>query len=354
MKMYGWILAAGMMGAAACDEGQGASGLSMTEGQLVEQLAAGSVRLEVELNADGTVREVEVEDRLGESTQVEDRVVGFDATTQRLTLSLLGEVDAGAAGRYRDDDGEVLQADWLAKVEAAIALGEPVWLDARGSYVDGVFLANELRVDNDDNSIEIEADVTAADYDATTGVLTIGGKSYDISAAAIREGTDDDANDDLPGDDNGGDRDDSVSDDLPGDDNGGDRDDSVSDDLPGDDNGGDRDDSDSDDLPGDDNGGDRDDSDDLPGDDNGGDRDDSDSDDLPGDDNNGSDDDNGGSNDDSNDDNSGSDDSGSDDGGSDDSDTSGSDDASSGDDDSESGHDDFDDSDDSNDDSNDD
>ncbi len=319
--MIGMVVGAGTMG--ACADGGGAP-LEVTRAQLAEQIGSGPLRIEVELRADGTVREVQIEDELGHEEQLEGRITGIDVTTQRIEVEHLGSVDYAGASRFRDGD-DISAQSWLASAQAAMAAGRAVWIDARGAFAADGFYANELRFDDAD--IKVEADVAAGDYDPANGVLRIGALTFALGDARIGDDRGNDNNDDVF-DDNGSDDDDSDDDngtDDSDDDNGTDdsdddnghngtddsSDDNGSDDST-DDNGGDRstDDNGGDDST-DDNGGDD------STDDNGG---DDSTDDNGGDD---STDDNGG--DDSTDDNGG-DDSTDDNGGDDSTDDNGSDD----------------------------
>ncbi len=281
MNLTKWTMSAvamGMMG--GCLEDANGRGLALTQGQLEERLVAGPQRLEVSLRADGSVREVHLEDEgPGHDEQFSGKLVSVDAASSTLEIEYLGTVDFAAAGRFRtDEESRVERASWFASVEGALAGGQAVWLEARGRFGVDEFVANELRWEGDTKR-EVEADVEAGDFDEASGTLTVGWLTFDIRGAQIRVGDDsDDINDDSDGsDDNGSDASgsdddgrDGRSDDDGSDDRGGDTRDAGPSDDDGDDNDDDGDDDDGDDDDGDDsddNDGDDDDS----GDDNDGD-----------------------------------------------------------------------------------
>ncbi len=250
--MVGVVIGVGTT--AACADSDNAP-LTVTRAQLADQIGSGPLRIEVELRADGSVREVQIEDELGHEEQLEGRVTAIDAAAQRLDIEHLGSVTYGDARRFRDDD-DVSADTWVASVQAALSAGRAVWIDARGDFGPDAFNANELRFD--DGDIKVEADVTAEDYNPASGVLRIGALTFAIGDARIGDdrgnGADDDAFDDNGGDDSTDDSDDDDSfDDSDGDDN--ESDDSDDDDA-FDDNGDDSTDDNGGDDSTDDNGGD--------------------------------------------------------------------------------------------------
>lgn len=267
MKTMGWMVPAAFMvvGCEAAAEGP----VVITKAQLSEQLAAGDQRLEVKLRADGSVREVHVEwEGPGHSEQLAGRLLALDPAAGMMQIEFLGTVDFAGAGRFRtDEDSRVERSSWLAAAEAALARGANVWVDARGAFGDGRFVASEVRWE-DDAEREVEADVSAASFDDTTGTLTIGHLTFDLAGVPIRQ--EDDSNDDDRGDDDDSDddSDDSSDDsDTRGSDDDGD-DDDAGDDDDGDDDGDDDAGPDADDGD-DDRGGDDDGADDRGGDDDG-------------------------------------------------------------------------------------
>lgn len=275
MKTMGWMVPAAFMvvGCEAAAEGP----VAITKAQLSEQLAAGDQRLEVKLRADGSVREVHVEwEGPGHSEELAGRLLALDAAAGVMEIEFLGAVDFAGAGRFRtDEDSRVDRSSWLAAAEAALARGANVWVDARGRFGDGRFVASEVRWE-DDAEREVEADVSAASFDEATGTLTIGHLTFDLAGVPIRQ--EDDSNDDDRGDDDSGDDDyDDDSDARGSDDDGGDGDsdddgdeDDANDDDDGDDDAGpDADDDGDDDRGGDDDGDDDDGDDDRGGDDDG-------------------------------------------------------------------------------------
>lgn len=199
----------------ACVEG-GRQMLDLTQGQLSERLAAGTQRIEVELRADGSVREVQVEfEGAGHSEQLEGRLVSIDESSGLMQIEHLGTVDFGGADRFRtDDDSNVAASSWLARAAAALARGENVWIDARGLFGGGLFTADEVRWE-DDAERGVEADVTMSAFDEASGVLTIGHLTFDVAGVPIwaedDSSDDDDRNDDN--DDSDDDRDDEEDDD---------------------------------------------------------------------------------------------------------------------------------------------
>ena len=268
MNLAKWTMSAvavGMMG--GCLEDANGRGLALTQGQLEERLVAGPQRLEVKLRADGSVREVHLEDEgPGHDEQFSGKLVSVDAASSTLEIEYLGTVDFAGAGRFRtDEESRVERASWFASVEGALAGGQAVWLEARGQFGAQDFVANELRWEGDAKR-EVEADVEAGDFDEASGTLTVGWLTFDIRGAQIRVGddSDDDTNDDADdsindGSDasNGGDdREGSGSDDDGADDDGADDDSDDRDAGPSDDDGIDDDGADSDDDGGDDNDGD--------------------------------------------------------------------------------------------------
>jgi len=191
------VMWAGVAGAAlmACSDGGGA--VALTRGQLAERLSGGAARVEVELRADGSVREVEIDDDLGHEEQLEGRVVSLDAAGGLLEVEHLGTVGFKGATRYRTEGGTTSSQAWLAGVELALASGRTVWLDARGAFKSDGFEANELRWE-DDADRSVEAWVRAEDFDAVSGTLRIGELTFAIGAAPIRN-DDDSIDDDLDG-----------------------------------------------------------------------------------------------------------------------------------------------------------
>jgi hypothetical protein len=221
MSKSGWagIVAALAIGSAGmgCDNGSTAapSAVVITRGQLAERLQSGPVRIEVKLAADGTVSEVHIDQEgPGHEAQLAGRVLTFDAAAGTLEIEFLGTVDFSGAGRFRtEQESREDKAVWVAAVEAALAGGGDVWLDARGSFGAGAFVASELRWE-DKVERKVEADIDASAYDEAAGTLTIGSRTFQVSAASFFEGSDDNGGDDV-NDDNGGDdaNDDSGTDD---------------------------------------------------------------------------------------------------------------------------------------------
>lgn len=214
MKTMGWVVPAAFMvvGCEAAADGP----VAITSAQLSEQLAAGDQRLEVKLRADGSVREVHVEwEGPGHLEQLAGRLLAIDAAAGEMQVEFLGAVDFSGAGRFRtDEDSRVERSSWLAAAEAALARGADVWVEARGEFGDGRFVASEVRWE-DDAEREVEADVSATWFDEATGTLTIGHLTFELAGVPIRQ--EDDSNDDDLGDDDSGD---DGTDDEGGDDSG--------------------------------------------------------------------------------------------------------------------------------------
>lgn len=267
-KTMGWVVPAAFM-VVGCEAAAGGP-VAITRAQLSEQLAAGDQRLEVKLRADGSVREVHVEwEGPGHSEELAGRLLSLDAAAGVMEIEFLGAVDFSGAGRFRtEDDSGVDRSSWLAAAEAALAGGSNVWIEARGRFGDGNFVASELRWE-DDAEREVEADVSAAWFDEASGTLTIGHLTFDLAGVPIRQ--EDDSNDDDRNDDSDDDSDDDRNDDSDDDSDvrGSDDDDDGDDDGTDDDLGPDADDDGGDDDGTDDNGSDADGDDD----DNGGDDD---------------------------------------------------------------------------------
>lgn len=208
MKGIGWVWggAAGLALVTACGDAGGA--VALTRGQLAERLSSGVTRVEVDLRQDGSVREVEIEDEVGHEEQLEGRIVSLDAAGGLLEVEHLGTVDFKAATRYRTERGTTSSDAWLSQVDAALAAGRAVWLDARGAFRPDGFNANELRWE-DDADRGVEAWVRAEDFDQASGTLRVGELTFAIGSAPIRNddgsgpgNLDDDATDDNATDDN--------------------------------------------------------------------------------------------------------------------------------------------------------
>lgn len=214
--------------------------LDLTQGELSQRLESGAQRIEVDLRADGTVREIQVEfEGAGHSEQLAGRVLSLDVAAGLMQVEFLGAVDFNAAGRFRtEDESRVDKAAWLADAEAALSRGETVWVDARGFFGEGLFLADEVRWE-DDADREVEADVSLSSYDEVNGTLTIGHLTFDVAGVPIRAEDDEGDDDDSSDDDDSGSSDDDSSDDSSGsgsdddspgsDDDGSDDDDSTDD-----------------------------------------------------------------------------------------------------------------------------
>lgn len=136
-------------------------------------IEAGPTRIELELFPDWgeqTAREVEVRPahRLTDDERVESRVVGpgFDDLTTdvrcsgALTLALPGvQVRFDERTRFEDQDGDRISCvDFVTNVEAFVALGQEPQITAERrpaaslqSPFDPVFLADELRIDDEDD-----------------------------------------------------------------------------------------------------------------------------------------------------------------------------------------------------------
>lgn len=213
MKRMMSVVAAAVILNGCLDDGGAGRGVKLTQAQLAEQLASGDLRLEVELRADGSVREVHIESEgPGHEAHFAGRVVSVDAASSTLEVEHLGTVDFAGAGRFRTErDSRVERGAWLVAVEGALAGGQAVWLDARGRFGETRFVASELRWE-DDAEREIEADVRGADFDVARGVLRVAWLTFDLRGAEIRMGDDsDDGDDDSDdGDDDSDDGDDDV------------------------------------------------------------------------------------------------------------------------------------------------
>lgn len=246
IKTMAWGLMAAAVAFAGClDEGN--ARVAVSRGELAERLRTGVVRVEVELRADGTVREVEIQREVGHEDELSGRVIEVDSARSTLTVQHLGTVDFSAARRFRTEQGEITRERWLERIGATLAAGGVVALDARGSFTAVGFDARELRLE-DRVETEVEADLVEGDFDQARGILRVGPLALSLDGARISEDDDDDGvpggDDDTSGD--AGDDDDHDDDDRDDDDHDDDDDDDDDDDHDDDD---DRDD---DDGPGDD------------------------------------------------------------------------------------------------------
>ena len=210
---------------------------ALTIGQLSTALEGGPLRVEVTLRADGSVREVEIEDEgPGHEAELEGRVVAADAASRQLTIEHLGTVDASAVTRFRSES----ESNWdetafWGNLEASLKAGTAVWVDARGRLGEAAFLANELRLE-DDTKTQLEVDIDATALDLSAGVLRVGWLELDLGGARIQYDDGDDAGDDDLNDDSDDDGEDDDSDDD-GDDADDDDGDDTSDDDDSDDDG---------------------------------------------------------------------------------------------------------------------
>ena len=199
---------------AAADDSAGTAVTPLTMDELQAHVEAGA-RVEVELADDGSVREIQVEgEGRGHEAQLTGEVVRLLGTT--LEVAHLGVVDFSGAQRFRtEEDSSVDQPAWLAALEAELAAGRRVFVDARGAFGPEGFVANEVRWEDEDET-KIEADVDAGAIDLAAGIITVGGMQFPLQNAALRFDAD---GDDDGDDDDDGDGNDDDGDDV-GDDNG--------------------------------------------------------------------------------------------------------------------------------------
>ena len=164
----------------ACSDGTGPSAGALFSREITvpefdSTLAdAGVVRVEIELVPGGLVaREVEIEDTddITDEEKIESRVTAISAGAGTLTLALGGlTVSFDAGTEFEADDEESLtQADFVARIEAALAAGEQPAVEVERNPAaapqapgDATFLADEIELDDEADEPEIEINIAAA------------------------------------------------------------------------------------------------------------------------------------------------------------------------------------------------
>ncbi len=203
----------GLMGLGACVAGSAPRGVVVTSGQLAATISDGA-RVELTLAADGSVREVEIENEgLGHADQIQGRVVSFDASLGAIEVEHLGGIDIGSAVRFRDDaESRQDKGVWMTELSAVLTGGAAAYVRADGSFAVERFAAADVRLERGARRTQIEGDVGPGDFDAASGTLTLGGRKFPIAGASIHtedgvhESGDDNGNDGVEvGDDNGND-----------------------------------------------------------------------------------------------------------------------------------------------------
>lgn len=170
----------GAMVLASCSDGVGPGSLAFRRDITVPQFDTvlantGMVRVEIELVPGGLVaREVEIQDadEVGEEEEIESGVTAVSGALGTLTLELGGlTVSFDANTKFEaDDDASLTQADFIARIEAALAAGDTPFIEAERAAPalpqapdDPTFLARKIELEDDDeDESEIEINVAAA------------------------------------------------------------------------------------------------------------------------------------------------------------------------------------------------
>lgn len=169
----------GAMLLAACSDGVGPGALAFRRDITVPQFdtvlaTTGMVRVEIELVPGGLVaREVEIQDadEVGEEEEIKSGVTAVSAGLGTLTLELGGlTVSFDANTNFEADDDESLtQAEFIARIEAALAAGGTPFIEAERAAPaqpqapdDPTFLARKIELEDDEDDAEIEINVAAA------------------------------------------------------------------------------------------------------------------------------------------------------------------------------------------------
>ncbi|MGH7700754.1 MAG: hypothetical protein ACREMJ_09600 [Gemmatimonadales bacterium] len=177
-KIVPILTVAGGAVAAACGDGTGPAAAPQFSRQITfpefgTRLTQGPARLEIELLPTGLVaREIEIKDpsELNDEEEIESRVTAITVAGDEgtLTLALGGlAVRFTAATEFEADDADLTFAEFVARVEAALAAGREPAMEAERlppaepqAPDDPSFVAREVKLDDDDEEeAELELNV---------------------------------------------------------------------------------------------------------------------------------------------------------------------------------------------------
>jgi hypothetical protein len=208
------LLAATAVACSDAPAGPGVGGVQLSQDLTLDQLGSaldsGASRVEIKL-IPGTLiaREVEVEgdDEADERESIRARVTAVSAGS--LTLEIGGlVVGFDGATRFRDDEGDLTEDDFVAAIEAVLAAGQQPFVRARRPAPaeaqapdDDTFLATEIRIrdEADEPKIEMLVDgdnLQIADAPPPDAILTVLGLAIEIRVSTGETEIEGDVNDD--------------------------------------------------------------------------------------------------------------------------------------------------------------